>query len=156
MTGAGYPHYQYVSRASFGRGRIVLSDRFNNEPLSSDHHVELHMDGSAFAAIALPGELPSEVRDGRIQMPPGRVQGVMSAQVAMWLISLFDLCARHAVLFGASGEFEVVAQLLVPLERDEMGFESPERPLRSDVVTRWFSPRLTGTAPFGWCTDQFR
>jgi len=126
MTGAGYPHYQYSSRASFGRGRVVLSDRFNNAPLSCDHHVELHMDGSGFAAIALPNDLPSEVREGRILTPPGRAQGVLSAHVAMWLISLLDLCARHAVLFGAGGEFEVVAQLLVPLERDELGFEAME------------------------------
>lgn len=137
MTGAGYPHYQFASRASFGRGRVVLSDRFDHPPLSRDHHVELHMDGSGFAAIVLPGELPSEVRDGRIRMPPGRAQGVLSAQVAMWLISLLDLCARHAVLFGAGSEFEVVAQLLVPLERDEMGLEAPEPPVeerRSEPV----------------------
>lgn len=137
MKGAGYPHYQFSSQPSFGRSRVVLSDRYGQKPLSHDHHVELHTDGGAFAAVALHAEVPREVADGRMALPPGRVTAASSPQISIWLISLLDLCARHAVLFGAAGDFHVVAQLLSPLGGDEFGLElavSTPNERRSDPV----------------------
>lgn len=142
MSGAGYPRYQYATQPSYGRGRVVLSDRFNGARLSSDWHVELHMDGSGFAAVVLEGQLPHQVTNGRVQAPHSNAQGASSGEIAFWLICLLDVCARHAVLFGAGGEFQVTAQLLAPLAADEFGLEGTdvlpqERPHEPVVLTEF-------------------
>lgn len=99
------------SEVSAGRRRVLLSDVPHGQP-SLDRRLELHGDGSGFAALALNEPLPG--RDGQpaLWVDPVQIEG--------WVLHFVGLLTRHAVNTGAGGDVSVRAQLF-GIDRESVG-----------------------------------
>ncbi|MGW1347610.1 hypothetical protein ACWCOV_41645, partial [Kribbella sp. NPDC002412] len=90
--------------ALLGRRRVIFTDRFPFTGVSTDHHVELHTDGTGFAAIALPDKFPN---GHAIQASQVDARYVDANMVAGWTTAFLDVLARHAARAGASGDLNI-------------------------------------------------
>lgn len=95
--------------ALLGRRRVIFTDRYPYAGVSSNHHVELHSDGTGFAALALPTEeLPYDA--ARHGAPDDGLYTDVD-RLANWTVTFLDMLAQHAVRTGASGDLNVRAWL---------------------------------------------
>jgi hypothetical protein len=96
--------------ALLGRRRVIFTDRFPFPGHSTDHHLELHSDGTGFAAIAL-ATARRPVNADELGLPD-TCRFFRTDHVAAWTVGLLNILAHHAVRTGGGGNLSVRAQLL--------------------------------------------
>ncbi|WP_432887845.1 AlbA family DNA-binding domain-containing protein [Kribbella sp. CA-245084] len=107
------------SGLALGRRRVIFTDQYQFQGESHDHHLELHSDGSGFAAIALTSREQSPADAARLDHPEG-TQYFHVDKVAVWSFVFLEVLAAHAVRTGAGGDLAIRAQL-VAAEPDPVG-----------------------------------
>jgi hypothetical protein len=95
-----------------GLRRVILSNVQPYAGTSDDAHLELHHDGSGFAALVVGDE--DEPQEG---VPSQDTAGVYALNLELAAHGLVTVLAAHAAGVGAGGELALRAELLLPLKR---------------------------------------
>lgn len=112
-----------TGRVTRGRRRVVMSNSRSGP--STDSHLELHSDGSSFAAVVV-GYPGSQVL-GLDRLPGGAGAEAISFDVTsleLWVLHFVQLLGLHAVQAAATGDLLIRAQLVAGTKPDESVFES--------------------------------
>jgi hypothetical protein len=126
------PGPAFSSQSSFGPGRVILSNRFDLARRSSDHHVEVHTDGSVFAAARVGMDVDVH-QVQKFGLSVDAVGAIDAVDVVTWSATLLRLAATYSVDIGASGDYDIRVQLVSGLASDASSGEM-EDPSELPVV----------------------
>lgn len=153
----GSPLNGFSSQASFGAGRVMLSNVHGTSTLSTDHHIEVHTDGSVFAALHLGGSVDSQlVRHVGIGIDPANLRSLDVADVAGWCTALIHLTASHSIDLGASGDFEMRLRLVCSNTTAALPVGRPERRVEATILTEPYDGAFTRLVPNSRPVTDFR
>ena len=153
----GSPFNGFSSQASFGAGRIVLSNVHGTSTLSFDHHIEVHTDGAVFAGVQLGGPVDSQLlRHVGIGIDPANLRSLDVADVAIWCTALIHLTASHSVDLGASGDFETRLRLVCSNTTAALPVGRPERRVEASILTEPYDGAFTRLVPNSRPVTDFR
>lgn len=132
--------------ALVGRRRVVHSNSAFYSGTSDDHHIELHVDGAGFAAVAL--ARPEGLTTARADLAAGQqVLRFDAAAIEGWTLTLLGLLTDHAVRSGAGGDLAAQGVLLTGPPRDEFLFEGSVPANPAPLPAAIFEPYEAGTPP---------
>jgi hypothetical protein len=97
--------------AVLGRRRVIFTDKIDHYfGYSTDHHMELHSDGTGFAARAITTTTAPPNAADRGMNEAGQYFHTLTIESS--IVEILDILAHHAVHTGGGGDFSVRAELL--------------------------------------------
>lgn len=118
LPAMGFPTQNSVTR---GRRRVIFSGNYSFTSASSDNHLELHTDGSGFAAVLLGSTgWRNDVQDVELLATAGKQPLPFDvARLEVWLLFFLQLLALHTIEAGSAGDYLARVTLLSPTAVDE-------------------------------------